>query len=69
MEPDMKKNLIPQKKRMGRPSMGSVAKNIVLTVRISQDEITLWTKLAAKEGLTLRQFIMRPVRNETEGKS
>jgi hypothetical protein len=64
-KPDQPKE---SKKRMGRPPMGPTAKNVVLSIRVSRAEIELWTKLAAREGLTLRQFIMRPVRSLTEMK-
>ncbi len=34
------------------------AKNLTLTLRVSQEEINIWTDLATARGMTLRQYIL-----------
>jgi hypothetical protein len=63
----MDKNTERPKKRMGRPPMGPDAKNIVITVRISKNELALWSGLAKKRGIGLRTFILADLREATKG--
>lgn len=44
---------------LGRPPMPQgKAKNLTLTLRVSQEEINIWTDLATARGMTLRQYIL-----------
>ena len=49
-------------KRMGRPSLGPLAKRGNFTLRVHEDELALWRKMAKKEGITLTAFIIGPLR-------
>lgn len=51
-----------QKKKMGRPSLGPLAKHGLFAIRVHEDELTLWRQMAADEGKTLTDFVLDPLR-------
>lgn len=53
---------------MGRPSLGDKAKHSVFSLRVHADELTLWRQLAEKEGLTLTDFVLGPLRKSLKNK-
>ena len=55
------------KSRMGRPPLGADARVVSLTVKVSANELALWRELAEKQGIGLRYFVLRPVREMTKG--
>lgn len=51
-----------QKPKMGRPSLGSLAKRGIFTIRVHEDELAQWRRLAAESGVTLTDFVVGPLR-------
>lgn len=51
-----------QKKKMGRPRLGPLAKRANFTLRVHEDDLALWRKLAAERGMTITDFILGPLR-------
>lgn len=48
--------------------MGPNARNYTLALKASEYELALWRKLAEKKGMTLSDFVLRPIREATKGK-
>ena len=52
----------------GRPSLGSEAKTLSITIKVSASEKQLWEKQAKAAGMKLREFILHPLRNKAAKK-
>lgn len=50
----------------GRPSLGKDSKTIGITIKISQAERRRWEREAKALGMTLRQYIIFPLRKRDE---
>ncbi len=50
------------KPRSGRPPLGDDAHNLTLTLRVSRNELEAWKAMAAKKGMTVRDYILSPHR-------
>lgn len=58
----------PKPKKVGRPSLGRDARNVPLTIKISQNEKQRWAKQAKVLGMGLHEYILHPLRKpNTEG--
>lgn len=53
-------------KQAGRPSLGKNSKTIGITIKISQTEKRRWEREAKALGMTLRQYIISPLRERDE---
>lgn len=53
-------------KQAGRPSLGKDSKTIGITIKISQTEKSRWEREAKALGMTLRQYIISPLRERDE---
>lgn len=53
-------------KQAGRPSLGKDSKTIGITIKISQIEKRRWEREAKALGMTLRQYIISPLRERDE---
>jgi hypothetical protein len=62
MPPKAPKKAPKNRPVMGAPSKGDDARNISLHVKVSANELRLWTKLAKKAGKTLGAFVLEPLR-------
>ena len=51
-----------QKKKMGRPSLGPLAKHGLFAIRVHKDELALWKQMAADQDMTLTDFVLGPLR-------
>lgn len=50
----------------GRPSLGKDSKTIGITIKISQAEKRKWEREAKAMGMTLRQYIIFPLRERDQ---
>lgn len=53
----------------GKPSKGDDARTVTFHAKITRNERDLWEKLAKKKGVSLSEFILRPVREKHPVKS
>ena len=62
-------NCSQSKKPFGRPPMpDGKAKVITLSLKVSQEEIDIWTNMAEAKGMKLREYILHPHRQALKRK-
>lgn len=54
------------KSKTGRPPLGDDARTTVLTLRVSRNELAIWRVKANRLGMTIRQYVLAPHRNDAE---
>lgn len=66
MEKNPKSTQKKPRKKMGRPTLGDDARVRFVSLRVSANEIKEWTAKAEAMGMTLRQYILAPHRNQED---
>lgn len=58
----------PEKRCPGRPSLGRDARVVPFTLRVSENEIEAWRRLAEAQGMSVREYILAPHRRALKSK-
>lgn len=54
----------PEKRGRGRPTLGRDARIVPLTLRVTENELEAWRRLAEAQGMGVREYILAPHRRK-----